>query len=453
MKNMSFYTYYVYNCIYKRKDNYEVKRVIKIQSYYSVHDLFYTLLSLFPHGFDDLDVSIEYEGDTIEFNYLDYIGEYLSLFDDSYIDHIKITMNFVFDGESHEVVFNCDKIDEIIETKRISRKTPIILEIQGHEILSYENNKFNQKLYNELEDSKYKNIFSKERYYYLDNLYDVKLAQNDIKAWFTFYKDSFEYVNDNEIEDYNEGFNEKIIDYCEEDEVEDRIAALVNNLASMYNNQHKDHIQKYHTTRKLVYEVLSIMNNEVQNNLEHYINQYKLYFYNNVKYFSNKLNNTAIEYNVLFKSLVFFNIVNNESLVNKYIRTKRFKKEDKIKMLNALSNYQVGIYKISNIDKDNAYVTLKDIKTNKEIIIIDEGLVNSYHILKDKDLYLCCLSITYEDITFNEISVPIVNENKEINEFINLYKDNLLNDFEVIINGTLLDYNNQDNNDNNNHKC
>ena len=49
-------------------------------------------------------------------------------------------------------------------------------------------------------------------------------------------------------------------------------------------------------------------------------------------------------------------------------------------------------------------------------------------LIKCLKIYLLGLSIEYDDITFNEISIPIINENKYVY-------------LEVLINGFLLDYN------------
>ena len=110
-------------------------------------------------------------------------------------------------------------------------------------------------------------------------------------------------------------------------------------------------------------------------------------------------------------------------------------------MLKSLSKFKVGLYRIVEVDESNAYVTLKNIKTLARIKIVDEGLSMSYKMFKDRDFCLLGLSIEYDDITFNEISIPIINENKYVYEFIKMYKSNKLNNLEVLINGFLLDYN------------
>ena len=52
----------------------------------------------------------------------------------------------------------------------------------------------------------------------------------------------------------------------------------------------------------------------------------------------------------------------------------------------------------------------------------------SYKMFKDREFYLLGLSIEYDDFTFNEISIPIINENKYVY-------------LEVLINCFILDYN------------
>ncbi len=77
----------------------------------------------------------------------------------------------------------------------------------------------------------------------------------------------------------------------------------------------------------------------------------------------------------------------------------------------------------------------------------------SYKMFKDRDFCLLWLSINYDDITFNEISISIINENKYVYESIKMYKSNKLNNLEILINGFLLDYNKKNVDDHKTHVC
>ena len=163
-------------------------------------------------------------------------------------------------------------------------------------------------------------------------------------------------------------------------------------------------------------------------------------------------NSIEFDYNLFLKLIIFLD-VDDKSLINKYLENNKFRKEEKINMLKSLSKFKVGLYRIDEVDESNAYVTLKNIKTLDRIKIVDEGLSMSYKMFKDRDFYLLGLSIEYDDITFNEISIPIINENKYVYEFIKMYKSNKLNNLEVLINGFLLDYNKKNVDEYETHVC
>jgi hypothetical protein len=182
------------------------------------------------------------------------------------------------------------------------------------------------------------------------------------------------------------------------------------------------------------------MDNEVKNNMDYYSDKMNDYLRNNMSYFTPLYNSIEFDYNLFLKLIIFLD-VDDKSLVNKYLENNKFRKEEKINMLKSLSKFKVGLYRIVEVDESNAYVTLKNIKTLDRIKIVDEGLSMSYKMFKDRDFCLLGLSIEYDDITFNEISIPIINENKYVYEFIKMYKSNKLNNLEVLINGFLLDYN------------
>lgn len=455
IKDESKRIYYIYKCTYLRKDNVEVERTFKIQSYYSVYDICYTLMCLMPKGHNELDVNIKYGSTELSFNLFEMNYGYISLYDDSNIDDINITFTTDRDEGIFKCLFNCKKIGEENTNKIITRKTPILISSNGYEVASHEELK---PYYLLLHGKEYADLYwNKDSYDWWEKYYSLKNAQQEIYHWFSFYKEKFEEIEDYDYDDDDDDlFNEKIIDHEEkdEDEAKDSYLDLIEGLRNLrsYVLQKKEHIKKYHKIRKLVFEVLSSMDNEVKNNMDYYSNKMNDYLRNNMSYFTPLYNSIEFDYNLFLKLIIFLD-VDDKSLVNKYLENNKFRKEEKINMLKSLSKFKVGLYRIVEVDESNAYVTLKNIKTLDRIKIVDEGLSMSYKMFKDRDFCLLGLSIEYDDITFNEISIPIINENKYVYEFIKMYKSNKLNNLEVLINGFLLDYNKKNVDDHKTHIC
>lgn len=98
-------------------------------------------------------------------------------------------------------------------------------------------------------------------------------------------------------------------------------------------------------------------------------------------------------------------------------------------------------------------VIIKDIKSNEEVKIVDEGLSVSYFAFKNLNPYLLGLHFEYDGITLNEISIPLINNNELVLEFLKMYMLDKLNNLEVLINGFLLDYNKNNVKDHSTHVC
>lgn len=444
IKDESKRIYYIYKCTYLRKDNVEVERTFKIQSYYSVYDICYTLMSLLPGGYDDLNIKIEYNNDELTFNHFDVNGEYIELYHDDNIDKVKIIFVLSYENRNKKVVFNCDKIGEEKVDKTITRKTPILVSYSHHYLDTYEEYwKYNKYVHIDMNEELMNFLFSKERYDKIDNCISIKEAQILIRDNFTFYKENFEdYDRFNPLR--GDLFNSQVFD--DEEKNDEDIQEVLNDIQDIminYNSQRlneKSHIIKYRNIRQLVYSVFSSMDRKVQDRMDYYSMKMNEYLKKNMKYFVPLFNRQSIDYNTFLKLIIFLDI-DNKSLVNSYLESNKFKKQEKIDLLKSLSKFKVGIYRIIEIDQENAYVTLKDIKSNEEVTIIDEGLSVSYFAFKSLNPYLLGLYFEYDGICLNEISIPLVNNNDLVFEFLKMYTLDKLNDLEVLINGFLLDYN------------
>ena len=168
-KDASKRTYYIYKCIYLRKDNVEVERTFKIQSFYSVYDICYTLMTMLPGGYEDLNVKIEYNYEELTFNHFDVNGDYIELYHDDNIDKVKITFVLSYENRNKKVVFNCNKIGEEKIDKTITRKTPILVSYSHEYLDTYEEYwKYNKYVHVDMNEELMNFLFSKKRYDEID---------------------------------------------------------------------------------------------------------------------------------------------------------------------------------------------------------------------------------------------------------------------------------------------
>ena len=109
-----------------------------------------------------------------------------------------------------------------------------------------------------------------------------------------------------------------------------------------------------------------------------------------------------------------------KSITEEYIEKHKFRNAEKIKMLHAMNNSIVGLFKIIDIDYDTCYVTYEDVFTHKKYKLIDVSCATLYKsVYKERDLYIYNRLITYENITFGTgMQIEINTGNKKFKDFI-----------------------------------
>lgn len=196
----------------------------------------------------------------------------------------------------------------------------------------------------------------------------------------------------------------------------------------------KDYIKKYYKIRKLHSTIIDSMMNYIDSGkypVDKYYNSILLDVRRETKntmiFVDNATHDGAVIFNELFMYKTHYKI---PSLTEIYIEKKKFKDKDKLKMLYAMKDSIVGLFKIINYDHVNGYVTYQDVFTKKKYKIIDISMSSMGKINEKQDLYIYNRIITYDKISFGT-GIPCVfnGNNKRLKEFIKKHNYSNCSDF------------------------
>lgn len=196
----------------------------------------------------------------------------------------------------------------------------------------------------------------------------------------------------------------------------------------------KEHIKKYKKLRRLHQEVISSMSSYFEN----YGEEIDLYF-NLIKEDitrETKLLSVELDYyndddrSILFELFIYKNHKKIPSLTEKYIKQKRFRNKDKIKMLYCMRDSFASLFKITDIDHVNGYVTYEDVFTHKKYKIIDIAMSSTPRIDESKTIYTYNRLIKFDDITFaTGVHCMMLSEHKGLKEFLKKHNYKTCSDF------------------------
>ena len=198
--------------------------------------------------------------------------------------------------------------------------------------------------------------------------------------------------------------------------------------------KNKPHIKKYNKLR--------ILHSRILDHMEEYMFTGKYSIRDNYLKISNeifketngldfKLNfNDDKDLIVLDELFCYDNHKNIPNLTDIYLDKKIFRSEDKIKMLKAMKNSYVGLFRVLKVDSDNGYVYYQDVFTHKKFKIIDIALSSTFKNDSSKKYYVYNRVITFDDISFGTgIHIIMTGDNKYLNEFLKKHKYNECSDF------------------------
>lgn len=226
---------------------------------------------------------------------------------------------------------------------------------------------------------------------------------------------------------------EEVIEKLFENKSEQEISNMLVNINKFQLNR-KNHIKKYNRLRKLHSEIISSMENYMINGKYNMNYNFKL-IEDDIDKETSELDFYLDLFNINDKSIlidlfVYKNHPKISSITEIYIKNKKFKSEEKIKMLNSMNNSYVGLFKIIDADRNNGYVIYEDVFTKKKFKIIDISMSSTFKYNKNRIIYFYNRIITFDDISFGTgIHCMMTCKNETLNEFIKKHKLKNCSDF------------------------
>ncbi len=216
---------------------------------------------------------------------------------------------------------------------------------------------------------------------------------------------------------------------------EDTVRMIINANKFLFLNQ-KEHIKKYYKARRIHSSILTSMHNYIESGkfpAVDYFNTINNDIVRETKALKVGINNSKEDEALVFNELFMYkNHYKIPSLTEIYIKNKKFKDQDKIKMLYAMNDSVAGLFKIVSFDSKEGYVTYQDVFTNKRYKIIDVAMssIGGINNKSNEEFYIYNRVMNYDGIRF-AIGIPLLfsSKNKRLKDFIKHHKYKNCSDF------------------------
>lgn len=185
----------------------------------------------------------------------------------------------------------------------------------------------------------------------------------------------------------------------------------------------KEHIKKYRKIRKVHSDIINSMINDIDNGK--YNLDVSIYLKDAEVLVGRKIKFKKSNYEDLMNYYGIF-MFGKDSIAMVYLENNRYKDSTKIKILNSMINAYTGLFEIKDIDMNNGYVYLEDVIKGKKFKIIDQSMSLNKEVIGRVYIYSRIMEI--DNIAFNNCAMPIYKDNKEINKYISIVKNNDYND-------------------------
>lgn len=230
-----------------------------------------------------------------------------------------------------------------------------------------------------------------------------------------------------------------------DDERNEIITDFLNNMQNFL-LKNKPHIKEYKKIRKLHNEVMESMMKYWQDG------KFELKIDNNlgntdkkeVAYINSKFDSrTELGIQAIANVLVYKNSCNANCITEEFIKSKRYRTQEKNEFLESMLNSEAGLFEIIETDRAEGQIHLRNVLNNKKYCITDVGFSSNLH--NDK-IYIYTRIITYHGISFgtglnlvfdknDEFIIKWIKENlqgidkkQEITRFMELYNEYEKND-------------------------
>lgn len=197
----------------------------------------------------------------------------------------------------------------------------------------------------------------------------------------------------------------------------------------------RPHVMKYAKVRGLYDEIVDNMQKYILNN-EYDLKEKSKLIYDDIQkelgYYNYKFKvSDSSDMSIIYDSYIYKTHPKLEPVVEIYLKNNKYEKEEYIKMMEALRDSYVGLFKIVETDSENGYVTLEDVFTKKVFKIMDLGLSISINLSTlNFDVYCYNRIITYDGVSFGTgINAMALSKNKLITKFIENHKYDEHTDF------------------------
>ena len=210
-----------------------------------------------------------------------------------------------------------------------------------------------------------------------------------------------------------------------EDELfaEDMRNAMLNMRRYILNSKH--HIKKYNHYRKVHADILESMASYIfhgKYDFGKYIDELNKdredSSFKNLKGFDLSSDNPD-DVSIIAELFVYKNLKEVPSVTEIYLEKNKFKNADKVKLLKAMNESYVGLFKVIDIDFDNAYVTYEDVFTHKKFKVIDISMSAFSKIDDNNPIYMYNRVITVDGISFGTgIHCNLSYKSKEFRKFL-----------------------------------
>lgn len=180
-----------------------------------------------------------------------------------------------------------------------------------------------------------------------------------------------------------------------------------------------EQIKKYKKTRKMFEKIVQDMIDYFEDGRFKWKIDYDetKYGKNGIKDIYTSFDNTTQEgIQALANTVIFKNACNMDCITEEFISKNKYKKEEKIEMLQSMLNSEAGLFEITNTNLTEGKVTLKNVLNSNEYEVTDLALSSN---LNYEKIYMYTRIITYKDISFcSGLNIPYFKEDDFINKWI-----------------------------------
>lgn len=184
---------------------------------------------------------------------------------------------------------------------------------------------------------------------------------------------------------------DEVLEMLFKDKSPEDISNILVNL-NRFNLNRKEHIKKYNKLRKLHGEIIDNMLDYIEKG-KYLPDRYHYLIKSDVKRETKSLEynlnpNDEDDITILSELFIYKTHSKISSLTDIYLEKKIFRNKDKLRMLSAMKNSYVGLFKVIKTDSEEGYVYYQDVFTNKKFKIIDIAMSSTLKVDKKMPIYI-----------------------------------------------------------------